>query len=370
MSVPRSLLSAIPALFAAAAALMLNGCNSAESAPEQIRPAILAQPIIGHTGVPSYFSGEVRARHESQLGFRVNGKIQQRRVDIGDRVHAGEVLAVLDPADLRLNLDAAQAVVTSAQADLDLARSEHQRYATLLERQLISASQFEGQQTALAAAQARLDQARAQLAVHRNQLGYTELRADRAGVITSIRMEAGQVVAAGQTVAVLAQDGELEVDIALPEAQVRTYLPGTEATISLWSNDDRVHAGRIREIAPDADPASRTYRARVAFVSIDDSVQLGRTARVRFNSNPQTDHLRIPLTALHALNQQPAVWIVDPQAHTVTLKPVQVAAYREDAIDVAAGLSVDDWLVVAGVHALHAGQRIRPIDRDNQPIRF
>lgn len=373
MSVPRTPYSAFGAaliLLAAAMAVTLAGCRSAESAPELIRPAILAQPASTVLGGVAYFSGDVRARHESQLGFRVAGKIQQRRVNVGDRVEAGQVLAVLDPADLRLDLNAAEAVMSSAQADLDLARSEHDRYATLLQRQLISASQFETHKAALAAAHARLEQAQAQLAVRRNQLAYTELRADRVGVITSVQMEAGQVVAAGQTAAVLAEDGELEVEIALPESQVRDYRPGTEAIISLWSDDGRQLAGRIREIAPDADQASRTYRTRVAFVASDDGVQLGRTARVRFDTGSESSHLRIPLAALHGRDREPAVWIVDPQAHTVALKPVRIAAYSEDAIEIADGLEHDDWLVVAGVHTLHPGQRIRPIDRDNQPIRF
>lgn len=346
----------------------LSGCNSVESAPEQVRPAIVERPLTGDGRHLAYFSGEVRARHESQLGFRVAGKILHRQVDVGDRVVPGQVLAELDPADLRLDLDAGQAALASAQADLELAQSEFARAEALLDRQLISASQFDGQRTALAAAQARLEQAQSQLAVRRNQLGYTQLRADRAGVITAVQMESGQVVAPGQTVAVLAQDGELEVEIALPEAQVRDYRPGTSALIALWSDDERQHAGRIREIAPDADPASRTYRARVAFDENDDRVQLGRTARVRFEQTDAPNRLRIPLAALHALDQEPAVWIVDPQAHTVALKPVEVAAYREDAIELAGGLNADDWLVVAGVHTLHPGQRIRPIDRDNRPV--
>lgn len=365
----RSRLSVLFRLFSLiVVAAAVAACTSQAQPPEPPRPAIVAQPTPAGDGAATYFSGDVRARRESQLGFRVGGKIDRRLADTGTRVEAGQVLAVLDPDDLRLELTAAQAALASAQADAELAQAERDRYAALLERKLISASQFEAQDTALAAATARLEQAQAQLSVTRNQLGYAELRADHAGVVTMIAAEAGQVVAPGQVVATLAHEGDLEVEIALPEAQVDRFAPGTKAQITLWSERDVHYEGAIREIAPDADRASRTYRARVAFTAPDAAVQLGKTARVRFATAGPADQLSIPLAALSVHGEQPAVWTVDPASGQVKLQPVEVAAYREDAVTLAGGVSAEDWLVIAGVHTLHEGQTVRPIDRENRPI--
>lgn len=353
----------------ALAALALAACNRPPPAPEPVRPAIVARAEAGRADREVSFSGELRARHESQLAFQVAGKVARRLVDAGARVEAGQVLATLDPDDLQLALGAAEAAVASARADAGLAQSERDRHAALLERQLIGAAQFEARETALAAAQARLDQALAQRAAQRNQLDYAQLRADRAGVVTRIDAEVGQVVAAGQVVAILAQDGGIEVEIALPESQVGRLRVGDPAQVELWSDADRRLDGSIREIAPDADPASRTFRTRVALGQPAADLALGLTARVRF-AQAGAGHLRVPLTALHRDNGDAAVWRVDPETATVHLRPVQVAGFDEDGVDIAAGLDPGDWLVVAGVHLLHEGQRIRAIDPDNRPVRF
>lgn len=351
---------------------ILAGCGSQAEVPMPERPAVVAQPVPASSHAVSYFSGEIRARHESQLGFRVAGKIERRLVDVGARVEAGQVLVTLDPADFRLQLAAAEAGVSSARADAELARSERDRYAALLERKLISSSQFEAHDNTLAAAEARLAQSRAQLDVARNQVQYARLVADRAGVVTSIRAETGQVVAAGQVVALLAQDGEREVEIALPEAGVDRYPVGSPARIALWSAPDRVLTGTLREVAPDADSASRTWRARVTIADADGNVNLGQTARVRFDTDrgDGVPHWSIPITALHARDGQPAVWTLDPGTRRVSLAPVEVAAYHEDSVELSEGVDGADWLVVAGVHKLSEGQVVRPIDRDNRPVRF
>lgn len=358
----------IKRFFAVILVIVLAGCSSQAQTPTPVRPAIVARPVSATTQYPAFFSGEVRARHESQLGFRVDGKIERRLVDVGARVEAGQVLAILDPADLRLDLAASEAAIASAQANVALAQTERDRFAALLQRKLISASQFQTQETALTSTEARLKQARAQHEVSRNRVGYTELRADRAGTVTSISAESGQVVAAGQVIAVLAQNGEREIEIALPEAEVSLYPVGTRATISLWSMPDRRYEGTVREVSPDADNASRTYRTRVSVAYADDAVQLGMTARVRFDDKDCDTALSVPLTALHARDQEPAVWVVDPENSQVSLRAIEIAAYRENAVELTAGVTPDDFLVVAGVHKLHEGQTIRPIDRDNQPV--
>lgn len=349
--------------------LTLAACGERSVTPEPVRSAIVVQPTGNLPGSNAFFSGEIRARHESQLAFQVGGKIARRLVDAGARVEAGTVLATLDPADLRLALTTSQAAESAALADAELAQSEYNRLATLRERQLISQAQFETQGTALAAAQARLKQARAQLAVSRNQLGYGELRADRSGVVTRIQAETGQVVAPGQLVAVLAQDGDREVEFALPESRITQVALGTAAQVSLWSAPERIYAGSIREIAPDSD-GSRTYRARVALGDADGAVQLGMTARVELAGHGSTGNLAVPLTAIHGDRGSPALWLVDPASGQVHLTPVQVVSWREDIAEIGSGLPADAWLVAVGVHRLHEGQKIRPIDADNRPVRL
>ncbi len=352
--------------------MFLAGCRPAPESVAPVRPAIVSQPGRASDHAPTYFSGEIRARHESQLAFRVSGKIERRLVEVGARVEVGTVLATLDPADFRLQLAAAEAAAASASADAERARAERARYSTLLERKLISQSQFEAQDTGLAAAEARHAQTRAQLDVARNQVQYARLVADRAGVVTSIQAETGQVVTAGQVIAVLAQDGERDVVIALPEGGVDRYPVGTAARIALWSEPDRVLTGTLREVAPDADSASRTWRARVTIEEDDGTLNLGQTARVRFDTarDDAAPRWSLPLAALHVKDGQPAVWVLDASTRQVSLKPVAVAAYREDSVELGSGVSDSDWIVVAGVHKLAEGQVVRPIDRDNRPVRF
>jgi multidrug efflux system membrane fusion protein len=361
LSLPRVCASALAVL------ALLAGCAERAPTPAPVRPAIVAHPRPAEESAGTSFSGDVRARHESQLGFRVGGKIARRHVDAAARVAAGAVLADLDPHDFELELGAARAAVAAAQADLALAQGEHDRFAALLERQLVSRSQFEAQETALAAARARLEQAQAQQAAAENQVRYAQLRADVDGIVTSITAEAGQVVAPGQVVAVLAQDGEREVEIALPEAGLRRYPVGMPAQVALWSAPERRLAAKVREVAPGADPASRTYRARVALLETDDTVQLGMTARVFFAAGAH-DALAVPLTAMHALDDAPAVWVVDPASGAVALRPVQVLAWREDTVEIAGGIDAQDLVVVAGVHKLHPGQVVRPVDDQNRPF--
>ncbi len=347
--------------------LLIAACGEKPPEPEPVRSAIVVQPGSSLGGATAFFSGEIRARHESQLAFQVGGKIARRLVDAGARVEAGTILATLDPADLRLALATSQAAESAALADAELAQSEYDRLAALRERQLISQAQFEAQSTALAAAQARLKQARAQLAVSRNQLGYGELRADRSGIVTRIQAETGQVVAPGQVVAVLAQHGDLEAEFALPESRIASVTTGTPARVALWSAPDRHYAGSVREISPDSD-GSRTYRARVTLSDADDGVQLGMTARVELASDSDAGTLTVPLTAIHGDASAPALWLVDPSTDQVRLTPVQVVNWRESVAEISTGLAPGTWLVAVGVHKLHEGQRIRPIDAGNRPV--
>lgn len=345
--------------------LLLAGCGGEEKAAEPVRPAYVVQPVASDAGVET-FPGAVRARYESALGFRIGGKVAERRVEVGDRVKAGQVLARLDPDDVALQVAATRAQLAAAEADLTLAASERERYREVRERGLISQSEFDARDNAWKAAKARVEQLRAQLSVTRNQAGYAELKADHDGVITALAVEVGQVVQPGQTIAVLAREDEVEVAISIPEQQRARFAVGDAATVELWSQDNARVPGSIREIAPEADPVTRTHAARVRFDAPQDAA-LGQTARVYFVRNGNGD-LAVPLSALHRKDDAPALWIYDPASGRVSLRAVQIGEYREATVPVRSGLSPGDWVVAAGVHLLQEGQRVTPIDRDNRRL--
>ena len=239
---PHTLKIAALAAVLGSAVSVLSGCNSHAAAPDAPRSALVAHPQDAADAHAEVYSGDVHARYESQLGFRVNGKIKTRLVDVGAHVKAGQPLAELDPMDLKLQATSAQATLSSARANRDLAQSEYNRYKALLEKHFISGTQFDTQNNTLKAAQAQVAQAEAALAVAQNQAEYTVLRADHDGLITTIHAEGGQVVTAGQPVATLARDGELEVEIAVPENRIADYTRGMPAVVEAWAD-----AGRAEE---------------------------------------------------------------------------------------------------------------------------
>ena len=349
------------------AAMQLAGCSSHAAAPEAPRYALIAHPQAADAIHAEVYSGDVHARFESQLGFRVAGKIKSRLVDVGNHVNAGQALAELDPLDLRLQVASAQATLSSAQAARDLAQAEYDRYHAMLDKHFISQTQFDTQQNSLKAAQAQVSQAQAALAVARNQSEYTTLRADHAGVITQITGEAGQVVTAGQTIAMLARDGDVEVEIAVPENRVADYHAGSPAALEAWADGKRV-SGHVREIAPEADRTTRTYRVRVSLDDAAASPKLGQTMRVYFVDATAAAQTLVPLTALYETAGKPAVWIVDARTHQVHLAPVDVAAYREQGVMLTAGVEPKQWIVTAGVHKLRDGDAITPVDAANRPV--
>lgn len=358
----------------AAAALVLaavvssSGCNSHAAMPEALRSAIVAHPQNADGIHAEVYSGDIHARYESQLGFRVNGKIKTRFVDVGAHVQAGQALAELDPLDLRLQVASAQATLSSARAARDLAQSEYNRYHALLEKHFISQTQFDTQNNALKAAQAQVAQSEAVLAVAQNQAEYTTLRADHAGIITTISAEAGQVVTAGQSIAMLARDGETEVEIVVSENRIADYKPGMPAIVEAWADAGRHIQGRLREISPEADRMTRTYRVRVSLENSDALPKLGQTARVYFADSSAAQQRMIPLSALYDQAGKPAVWVVDAKTHQVKLTPITVAAYREQGVLVDAGVDAQQWIVTAGVHKLRDGEAIAPIDALNRPV--
>ena len=348
-----------------ALAVTLSACGS-EPLPEPApRPVLVTQPGASTAGSSS-FAGEVRAREESPLAFRVGGKLVERRVDVGDHVRAGDVLAVLDAGDLQAQARAAQARLSAAQAELGRARADQARFAELARDQLVSRSTLDAQNAAAVAAQGQVNAARAELDLARNQSGYGQLRAPADGVIAGRSAEAGQVVGAGQSIFTLSADGPREIAFALPEGALGVEL-GQLVRVTLWSQPGRSWPGRIRELAPAADPASRTFAARATVEAPDATLQLGQSARVHLPGG-NAAALSLPLPALQRSGSTVAVFVVDPATSTLKLQPVRVARYGSDQVAISEGVGADDWVVAAGGHLLRAGQKVTPVDRDNRAI--
>ncbi|HYG07258.1 MAG TPA: efflux RND transporter periplasmic adaptor subunit [Stenotrophomonas sp.] len=351
-------------------ALLLSGCGGGEPPPPPPTPALVVQPVPASGPGMATFPGEVRARQESALAFRVGGHMVKRLVDAGARVQRGQVLAELDPADLALQARSAQAQFESAQADLARARDDYQRYAKLVDQQLVSRSTFDAQTAAYKAAQNQAEAARANLDVARNQAAYAQLLAPADGVIASRQAEAGQVVAAGQTVFTLAAHGAREIAINLPESGAHRFNVGDRAEVELWGQPGKRLPGTIREIAPAADSQTRTHAARVALATESlDNVELGQSARV-YLAGADAGGLTLPLSAIQRGAQgATTVWVVNPADGKVQARPVRIGGYASDQVPVLSGVAAGDWVVAAGGHLLREGQQVTPVDRSNRPLR-
>ncbi len=349
----------LPVLLFIASSIALGACDTARPEPEPVRPVLVQKVAPGSFAARDVYSGEVRARYEGDLAFRIGGKLVARSADPGARVKRGQVLARLDPDDARLAAQAAQAQLASAQSDLALAKAELDRYADLLAKKFVSASAVDAKKAAFESAQARTEQARSQAALGANQASYASLAADADGVIVSIAAEPGQVVAAGQPIVRLARAGGLEVVVNVPESQVSQFKPGDEAVVSLWAEPSKRYAARIREIAGGADPVTRTYAARVTVLQPPPTMQLGMTANVALPTGPATAAVLLPPSAVMGDATDAAVWIVDPRSSEVKRRKVTVGEFREDGVTVVSGLSPGELVVTAGVHKL----------RENQPVR-
>ncbi|MCY7313882.1 MAG: efflux RND transporter periplasmic adaptor subunit [Pseudoxanthomonas sp.] len=349
----------------------LAGCDVAPATIEAPRPVLVLNPGTGVQPSLSTYAGVVRAREQSSLSFRVGGKVVSRSVDAGTRVSRGQVLAELDAGDLSLQAQAGLAQLGAAEADLARARGDRDRYAQLVREQLVSRSVFDAQEAAYKAAEGMVRAARAQWEVDRNQAAYTQLSAPSDGVIASRQVEAGQVVAAGETVFTMAADGGREVVISLPEGRIREFKVGQPVLVELWSAPGRQWPGTVREISPEADEQLRTFAARV---NLDgdaaQAVELGQSARVYVQDDDVQAALSVPLSAVQrGADGASAVWLVDAQSGKVKSQPVQLGRLGETEVPVISGLKPDDWVVAAGGHLLREGQAVLALDRENRPVR-
>jgi len=359
---PRRAASAYLAVAGLALSLVLAGCSKPVEKVEEVRPVRAIKMAAASTRTVAQFSGEIRARYESRLGFRVGGKIVSRKVDVGAMVKRGQVLMQLDPQDLQLAQSQANAALGAAESNLELAKAELARYKDLREKNFVSQAVLDAKETAYRSARATRDQAAAALRTQRNQTGYGNLVADVDGVVTGIDAETGQVVSAGTPVVRLAQLGEKEVVISIPEDQVDALRKVSDVTVRTWANPDEALPGKLRELSPVADTATRTYTAKISLPKAPEDVRLGMTAYVTFSANGESPMLKVPLTALVQNQGASAVWLVENG--TVRLAPVQLAGASGNEMLVASGLTPGQVVVTAGVHLLKPGQKVTVLDAE------
>ena len=342
----------------ASAAVLLAACSRPAPPEEPIRAVKILTVGAGSLTFSTEYAGEVRARLESRLGFRVAGKLIKRQAEVGQHVKAGQVLAQLDPQDYKLATDAARAQVAAAQTSRDLAAADFKRYAGLKDQNFISGAELERRESTLKSAQAQLQQAQSQLAVQGNQAQYAVLSADVSGVITAIDADPGQVVAAGAPVLRIAADGVRDVMFSVPEDRVAGLKVGAPVTIRVWAQNTEL-PGRVREVAASSDPVTRTYPIKVTI----DSPQpppLGATVYVRPQAGAAagTPVIKLPTSALRQDGQTSAVWVLDKASMTLRSQPVEIATADGNEAVVAAGLQPGMLVVAAGVHVLSPGQKV------------
>lgn len=358
------------ALLAGLLALAATGCdNRAAEVAETIRPVRVFRVGDQAGDYRESFAGEVKARYETKLSFRVPGKIVSRQVEVGDGVRKGELLAQLDETDYQLAAKGLTSQLAAARAERDFAQDDLVRYRELLEQNFISQAEHDRRETVYKTARDRVEALQAQLDQANNQLAYTRLYADRDGVVTALDAETGQVVSTGQTVVTVAQLDEKEVAISIPEHRIGEVRGALDVAVTLWADDERPLKGRVREIAPSADPLSRTYRVKVTLLEGEEVARLGMTATVHLPERAD-DRLAVPLSAVFQTQNdpsQPRVWLVDEHTHAVKSVPIQTGEPVAGQRIAAAGLAPGQLVVSAGVNRLVEGQAVRILSEDADP---
>ena len=361
-----SLLTACNQSDSNAAATPTNAQASAGDGNVQNLPARPVRYLVAgleNVSDNSQLPGELRPRHEQHYGFRVGGKIQQRLVEIGQTVKAGQTLAVLDAQDVQPAIDSQAAQLDVAKADLALQESELRRQQELRDKGFVSGAALERQQATTESARARLKAAQSQLANARNGRDFQTLRADQDGVVVGIDADAGSVVSSGQSVVRVAQLGEKEVLIQVPERAVAAIRKATGFTVSADANPGKTYTAQLRELAPAADPASRTYAARLRITQADDALQLGMSASVQLNYG-ESAVIVVPNSALYTRDNATKVWLIDRASNTVKPVAVVLGASTPDGVTITAGLKAGDLVVTAGANLLLPGQKVKLLEAD------
>ncbi|MFZ2387450.1 MAG: efflux RND transporter periplasmic adaptor subunit [Polaromonas sp.] len=355
------------ALSLASIAILLAACSRTAPPEEPVR-AVKVIMVGGSAFASSHeYAGEVRARFESRLGFRVGGKIIRRQAELGQHVEVGQVLAQLDPQDYQLAADAARAQVAAATSNRNLAAADFRRYKELKDQNFISGAELERRDATLKGAQAQLEQAQSQLTVQGNQAKYSVLTADVSGLVTAVEAEVGQVVAAGAPVVRIAADGVRDVVFSVPEDKVAGLRVGTPVKIRVWAQNT-VLPGKVREVSASGDPVTRTFAVKVS-IDAPQPPALGATASVVLDTVGAVGVpvIKLPTSALRQEGHATAVWVLDEASMTVRSQVIQIATADGNEAVVAAGLQPGMLVVSAGVHVLSPGQKVS-VYKSNRPL--
>ncbi len=339
-------------------AAALAGCDKKPTPAAQVRPVRTVTVGRAADGETVSLTGQVRAKDQVSLAFRLDGRMIKRPVNVGDNVKAGEIVAQLDPQNQQNELRTAQANLASAEAALTQARLTFGRQQQLLASGWTPRAKFDEAQQAFLSAQAKVDAAHAQVGIAQDQLSYTVLFADAPGVVTATGAEPGEIVHAGQTIVNVARQGGRDAVFDVSEQLNRTGPRDPVVQIAL-TNDPSVRAtGRVREVSPQADSATRTFQVKVGIIDPPPAMQLGSTVTGSIKLSAPSG-LPVPPSALTEADGRPAVWVVDPTSQTVSLRNVDVSRYDPADVVVSRGLSVGEIVVTAGVQTLHPGQKVR-----------
>jgi len=335
----------------------LSACSREEAPPEPVRAVKVITVEAQGLQTDAVYAGEVRARVESRLGFRVGGKLTHRAVDAGQRVSAAQLLAAIDAQDYQLSAQAAQAQQVAAQTQRDVALADYKRYESLRAQGFISGAELERREASLKAAEATLVQARSQSQVQANQVGYARLQATTAGVVTALEAEVGQVLAAGQPVLRLAHDGPRDAVFNVPEQAVQAFRVGMPMLAQLTGSTELLK-GRVREVGASADPVTRTFAVKLA-LDASERLPLGATVNVLAPQRAATvQAMTLPTTALRQEGEGTAVWVLDEASMTVQPQKVTLGPVQAQQVVIASGLKPGQKVVVAGVHVLSPGQKV------------
>jgi RND family efflux transporter MFP subunit len=345
-------------LLAAGGLLLLGGCGDSDKPAESAgRPVSVVKVEAGKLESDIQLSGEIQAEKNVSLGFRIGGRVAERGVNVGDRVSAGQVIARLDPTLERNALTAARAALEAARGEVDTARNTFERQERLMGQGFTTRPRFDAALKAQEAAQAQLENAEAQVELAQDRLGFTELRSDAAGVVTARSVEPGEVVQAGQVVVVVARDDGRDAVFNVPARLLETKSPDRLVRVSLADAPGVAAYGRVREIAPQADPVTRTFQVRVGLQDPPEEMRLGSTIVGRMET-ASAAIIAIPASALTQSGTAPAVWIVDPASSTVSLRKVDILRFDPGAVILSQGLEPGEIVVSGGIQVLHPGQRI------------
>lgn len=348
----------------AMAGAAVSACSEAktEAVPEVIRPVKVVEIAKADATRKLDYSGAVKARTEMNLGFRVAGKIVERRVNIGDKVKPGDVLARIDSTDYELAVRTAEANLLAAEKQVETAGFTQNRVQQLFSKNYSSQADLDKATLGYQQAVATRDAATSSLQQAKNQVGYAALTADRNGIVTTVSADSGQVVAAGTPVVTVAVDGEKEVQIAVPETDISHFKPGQAVDVGFWTDDRLRLDGKVREVAGSADQQSRTFSVRISLPD-DPRVLLGMTAMVEATVTIERPLASVPLEALAQKDGKPIVWVVD-QASTVHARDVTVADFAPDGVRIAQGLQPGDLVVAAGTQFMTENLKVKlPDDR-------